>query len=308
MSGEKDYPIPNRLNALLVILVFSLLLSLLLLASLLPYWYSVPLGIVFSFVFLTNYALMHEGSHQMLQSNPFLNWMFGAITGSMFPASFTMMQVTHIVHHCGNRTDHEMFDCYYEGDNLIVKYAQWYSILLGLFWIIIPIGSVIIAFSHRILHTKPFKNSRSSSILFDDFSPGDLRKMKVEVLIAGVFYFCLFNFFGLEWIPTIILFACAAFNWSTRQYVTHAWSERDVINGAHNLKVSRIMKLILLNGNWDLVHHQNSHLPWIYLSEKKFHTRESIPFLSQYLSLWAGPRPATQGSPEVLAPNDPVLK
>jgi fatty acid desaturase len=57
-------PITSRLNATLVILVFFLALGLLWLGSHVPSWpYTLLVGVAFSYVLLTNYALLHEAEH-----------------------------------------------------------------------------------------------------------------------------------------------------------------------------------------------------------------------------------------------------
>ena len=74
--GVPDYgppppnmPIPNRLNLCLVALVFCGGVALLWLGSQVTVWYAVMLiGMAFSYLMLTNYALLHEASHGNLHS------------------------------------------------------------------------------------------------------------------------------------------------------------------------------------------------------------------------------------------------
>jgi hypothetical protein len=52
-----DFPIPNRLNLLLVAIVFPSALALLWLGSQAESWYAIlGIGVIFSYVLLTNYA------------------------------------------------------------------------------------------------------------------------------------------------------------------------------------------------------------------------------------------------------------
>ncbi|MDA1050913.1 MAG: fatty acid desaturase [Planctomycetota bacterium] len=109
-------PIPNLLNALLVVLVSIAAVGLLRLATLLDAWYAIfGIGIVFSYLMLSNYALLHEATHDNLNHSPDWNYWLGVITGILFLAPFSMIRVTHQGHHQRNRTDDEMFDLYYEG-------------------------------------------------------------------------------------------------------------------------------------------------------------------------------------------------
>src|SRR5439155_1096252 len=59
-----DMPIPDRLNRILVAIVFSCAVALLWLGSQVDTWYYVLLvGIAFSYLMLTDYALLHEAAH-----------------------------------------------------------------------------------------------------------------------------------------------------------------------------------------------------------------------------------------------------
>ena len=151
-TAPPDMPIPDRLNFFLVILVFSIALGLLWLASHVEnWWLVVGIGVVFSYLLLTNYALLHEASHGNLQSSSRRNYWLGVMAGFLFPMPFTMMRSTHQGHHDHNRTDVEMFDLYYPEDSRVVKYIRWYGILCGFFWPIVPVGAVIFSPAPRVI-------------------------------------------------------------------------------------------------------------------------------------------------------------
>jgi len=259
--------------------------------------WSLPLGIIMSFILLTNYALMHEGCHYNLHRDPRLNYWLGTLSSAFFPMSFTLLQVTHQVHHRCNRTDYEMFDYYYPRNSRWLKRAQWYSIMTGLYWPTIPIGCVIMAIVPQLTLSLPFKRAKSTQVLFDDFGPLEYRKIRVEVLLTILVWLSAFYVLSLDWRSVLIMYLCFGFNWSTRQYVTHAFTPRDVVNGALNLKVSRPMQLLLLNGHWDLVHHQQPDLPWTELSRHGKFSAAPVAFWPQYLRLWMGPKPYNKAGP-----------
>jgi fatty acid desaturase len=100
-------PIHARLNIALIAVVHLAAAALLWAGSRLGLVWSLPLGIVFSFLLLTNYALIHEGTHDNLHPDPRSNRWLGMLAGFLFPVPFSMIKVTHAVHHCCNRTDHE---------------------------------------------------------------------------------------------------------------------------------------------------------------------------------------------------------
>jgi fatty acid desaturase len=294
-------PIPNRLNVALVIIVFSTAVGLLWLASWVERWYAVvAVGAVFSYVLLTNYALLHEATHNNLHSSARLNYWLGLLTGLLFPVPFSLVHTTHQGHHLRNRTDYEMFDLYYPTDNRFLKYGQWYSILCGLFWPIVPLGAVLFAVCPAVLRTRVWRQARSSSYLVSDVRNVEVRAIRAEVVLIVTFYAGLFWLLDLHWWSTLVLYGCFAFNWSTRQYVGHAFTRRDVIEGAWNLRHNRLMTWVLLHGEWDLNHHRRPDVSWYYLPRLSPPDEPRPSYVRQYWRLWLGPRPATEPAPETL--------
>lgn len=296
--------IHGRLNAAIIACVYCVALLLLWAGSRVSLAWALPFGIAYSFILLTNYALMHEGAHGSLHENPRLNCVLGVISSVLFPASFSMIKVVHGVHHCCNRTDHEMFDQYYPNDNMFLKLGQWYGLLSGFMWPWIPVGMTILATFPGILRTAPFRKARTTAVLFDDFERNGINRIRIEVVAAFLFWAAIFWLLDLHWQNVLIFYACFAFNWSTRQYVTHAFTPRDVINGALNLRVSKPMSWLLLKGNWDLVHHQKPWLPWTALEAEGRNSVPPVSYWKQYFRMWLGPVPAREPSPERL-PNSP---
>ncbi|MCU7884357.1 MAG: fatty acid desaturase [Candidatus Thiodiazotropha sp. (ex Lucinoma annulata)] len=259
--------------------------------------------LLFAFLGLTNYALIHEGCHYNLNSKREVNDKLGTLVSWLFPVSFTFMEIAHQVHHRNNRTDGEMFDYYYPDDNRLIKYAQWYSILIGIYPPIIPLGSMLMAFASPVFHLKPWRVAKSSSIIFDQhyFSPPIISKIRKEVMLGIGFWLIAWWLFDLDSVTVLIFYGAFWVNWSTRQYVSHAFSPRDVMNGAWNLKVSKLMGWIFLNGQWDLVHHKYPELPWQRLPELGSSSTKPISYWKQYFRMWAGPRPNREPAPTAIA-------
>lgn len=294
-------PIPERLNLLLVTAVLAAAVGLLWLGSRAEAWYEIlTIGVLFSYVLLTNYALLHEATHDNLHSSRRWNYVLGVVTGLLFPVPFSMIHVTHQGHHLRNRTDHEMFDLYYPTDNLLLKYGQWYSILLGLFWPIIPLGAVLFSLCPAVLRTRAFRRARSSGYLLGDIRDAEVRAIRAETLLIAAFFAGLFWLLELRWQNTLVLYACFALNWSTRQYVGHAFSSRDVVEGAWNLRHCRLMSWLLLHGEWDLNHHRRPDVSWYYLPRLSSPSEPRPSYVRQYWRMWLGPRPAAEPAPESL--------
>jgi fatty acid desaturase len=300
-AAPTEMPIPDHLNLALVGLVTTSAVGLLWAGSHVGPWYGVAaIGVIFSYLLLTNYALLHEAAHNNLHSNPRINSLLGVVTGMLFPVPFSMIHTTHQGHHLRNRTDFEMFDLYYPTDNRLVRYVQWYGILCGFFWPIIPLGALLTAICPWLLRSKLFRRARSSSYLLGDIRRAEIRAIRWQVALTVGFFAALFWLFDLRWQNTLVLYLCFALNWSTRQYVGHAFTKRDVIEGAWNLRHNRVMGWILLNGQWDLNHHRRPDLSWYYLPQLSDPNEPQPSYVLQYWRLWLGPRPNTEAAPESL--------
>jgi fatty acid desaturase len=213
---------------------------------------------------------------------------------------FSMFRVTHQGHHLRNRTDLEMFDLYYPTDYRIVRWTQWYGILFGLFWPWVPIGALLFALCPRVLRARIFQTARSSNQLLGDIREREVRAIRLEVALTVAFFALLFWLLNLRWEAVLIMYACFSFNWSTRQYVGHAFSRRDVVEGAWNLRHFLWMSWVLLHGEWDLNHHRYPEVPWYYLPSLSGAGEDRLGYIRQYWRMWLGPRRTTEPAPESL--------
>jgi fatty acid desaturase len=296
-----DMPIPDRLNLCLVFLVFCAALALLWLSSAVTSWWALlAVGVAFSYLLLTNYALFHEAGHGNLHSHPLVNRLLGTLAGMLFPMPYSMFRVTHQGHHLRNRTDHEMFDLYYPTDNRVIRCVQWYGVLFGLFWPWVPIGALLFALCPGVLRTRIFRHARSSNYLLGDIRDLEVRSIRVEVVLTVAFFALAFWLLQLRWQTVLVLYACFSLNWSTRQYVGHAFSRRDVIEGAWNLRHNRLMSWVLLHGEYDLNHHRHPEVSWYYLPRLSAPDEPRVNYSWQYWRQWLGPRPNTEPAPESL--------
>jgi fatty acid desaturase len=307
-----DMPVPDRLNLSLVALVFCGGVALLWLGSQVTAWYAVVLvGVGFSYLMLTNYALLHEASHGNLHRSARVNYLLGVVTGLLFPIPFRLMRTTHQNHHHHNRTDQEMFDLYYPSDNRVLKWLQWYGLLCGLFWPLVPVGAVIFATCPGLLRRQVLEktNPARGVGIVANLERAGIRAMRLELLLIIAFFGALFWALGLKWQNTLILYACFSFNWSTRQYVGHAFSRRDIVEGAWNLRHFPWMSSLLLHGEWDLNHHRRPDVSWYYLPRLTPPGEPCMSYWRQYWRQWLGPRPCREAEPpqrlETAAVNKP---
>ncbi|MCA1482058.1 fatty acid desaturase, partial [Bradyrhizobium sp. NBAIM08] len=88
-----------------------------------------------------------------------------------------------------------------------------------------------------------------------------LRAAQLESILVIIFQLLLLWFINWDWFVWILFYLIHGFVWSSQNYVNHAFSPRDIINGAHNLKIPIWLNIIYLNFNIHLAHHQNPNIP-----------------------------------------------
>lgn len=295
-----DMPVPNVLNFTLVLLTAASAIALLSLGSWLESgWAIFGVGIVYSYLMLTNYALLHEATHDNLNTNANWNYWLGVTAGVFFLAPFSMIRVTHRGHHQRNRTDAEMFDLYYAQDSFFLKCCQWYGTLAGLFWPCIPVCAVLFALCPRTIGLQLFSGPPFGNANVKDITASDLRRIRFELVLTLAVFAGLYYLLNWHWLNVLILYACFSFNWSTRQYVGHAFTKRDIIEGALNLRHHWLMSIILLHGEWDLCHHRHPEVSWYYLPKMAPPDEPRPSYLVHYWRQWFGPRLATEPPPKV---------
>jgi fatty acid desaturase len=298
ISRPPGMPIPNRLNFGLLLLVFAAAAALLWLGSRATTWPIVfAIGVAFSYLLLSNYALLHEATHLNLHDNLTANYWLGVWAGILFPVPFTLIHLTHQGHHLRNRTDAEMFDLYYPTDNRLYKYWIWYGTLTGWFWPLVPIGAVLLAVLPYPLYKRLFTRPPWSNPSLETLTSVARWRIRFECLLIGTVWALLVALLDLRWSAVLVSYACFSFNWSTRQYVSHAFTTRHVIDGALNLKHNRVMEHILLNGQWDLNHHRHPDVSWYYLPQLSVPQESRPSYRGQYWRQWRGPCLTNEPSP-----------
>jgi fatty acid desaturase len=282
---REKYPIPNRINLIGLMVASASVIALLVLASSAirssQWWLFAVYVSLFGFINNTNFSFFHEAVHGILHSNRRLNEVLGIWAGAFFPTSFTLQQYFHLGHHCRNRTDAEMFDLYYPGDNLWVKRLVIYAMPTGFYWMSAVLANVLFLFLPWLLR---WNWLRSTSLMkhsgFDSMLAGipDTQRMLAKIRFQIVCWLAIqltliiiFQIHLAAWLACYWLFGMI---WGSLQYTDHAFSPRDIRHGAWNLKVDPITRWVFLNYHFHLVHHLYPSLPWIYLP--KFVTKDEI--------------------------------
>lgn len=291
--------VPGALNVTLAVAVMSLNAVLLYGASHADSWIGLlAAGVAFSYANNTVYSLLHECVHRKFHGRRQVNEWFGRILAAWFPTGFTFHRMCHLGHHRHNRTEVERFDYYTPDDNRFFKFVQWYGILTGLYWLMPPLGCVLVFFlpTRLLLRLVDSRGSKTAEHIGTDAILGGLAEasqaaMRLEILLTVAVQVALWRLLDLSFTGWLVCYAAFAVNWSALQYADHAWSELDVRDGAWNLRVSRSVQYVFLNYHHHLAHHQHPDVPWLHLGKFVDFDAPRPSFLSIYVSMWRGPRP-----------------
>jgi fatty acid desaturase len=292
MTNRKVYPIPTALNLVILALQVISFLGLLWATSFANHWWQIA-AIFVAFAILGNsiYSIIHEAEHGMLYPDRRINDLLGIIMAVFFPAPFHLIRQGHLGHHRRNRTDNEAFDHYFDGDRPWLKWLILYGILTGAYWILVVLSNVAVLIVPFLFKRRFFEFDRPSAAFMDALNPRYFWLIQVEAVIAIVFHATMIWAFEIPvWRYALVYFGFG-YSWSAMQYVHHFGTERDVLNGARNLRFFKWIDCVWLYHNWHLLHHQRPNIPWIYLPQLSAHQTSSREFLLwHYFRMWRGPR------------------
>lgn len=292
-------PIPNWTNLLLIIVSFAATCVLLFLGSHAIWSWTVIYGAILAVVMVCTYSLIHEAVHGILHSNERVNTFLGRFLCLIFVSPFTFLKHCHLRHHKKNRTDEEMWDLYYEHESAAKKYGTLYGMMLGLGYFSLWLSVILFAIWPRLIHTKFFLDKKELAGFIRGSDRRDkVLKSRLESLVVISFQVSLFYFLNLDPVRWLVMYSMVGFVWSSQNYVNHAFSPRDIIQGAHNLAVPGWLKYVYLNFNLHLAHHQDPKVPWIHLPKYVKDGPPRITFLRNYIRLWKGPQITREPAPE----------
>lgn len=299
MYHNRDISIPANLNLFLALSSITLLTFLLYTtAHTDSWWVKLACIALFAYTGNTTFSLLHEAVHSNFHYNRKVNYIFGNITAAMFPTAYSFQKRCHLNHHRNNRTQYELFEMYDDRDNKLVKNITLYGVLTGIYWFIPFLGSVWLLVNPESLLSSRFSGKNNyevgrmggASMLrsFENLSPREIMRMRLEVVFTICVQISLFYFLRLDFVSYILCYFAFGFTWSALQYADHAYSVRDIRNGAWNLKVHPITKAFFLNYHDHLAHHQHPNVPWIHLPKFVDPRVEKPEFLAIYLKMWKG--------------------
>jgi fatty acid desaturase len=292
--------ISTKLNALIQITASAASLFCLWLASHSELWtIKILCAVTFSFTNNTIFSLLHECVHRCYSKTRKVNEFAGILAAAFFPTALVYQRTCHLGHHLRNRTDHEMFDMYYPHDSKILKFTQYYAILTGFYWLSLPFGCLmymISPWSYNIF--KYMAKSTNAGMMLPFLTHPQKNRIRLEILFTFCFQVAIFFLLDLHFTSWLLCYWIFGMNWGGLQYADHAWSERDIRNGAWNLSVPSWMKNVFLNYHFHKVHHQHPQLPWTALPAYADANEVRPSFIKIYLEMWKGPRPVNAPRPK----------
>jgi fatty acid desaturase len=130
-----------------------------------------------------------------------------------------------------------------------------------------------------------------------DIAAEPISRVWPQTMFTFLLQLVLWYALGLDAVSWLVCYWAFGLNWSSLQYTDHAWSVRDVREGAWNLRFWPITQAIFLNYNLHLAHHRDPDIPWTQLPARVRPEDPNPSFWSIYGSLWGGARPAPAPAP-----------
>lgn len=261
-------------------------------------WYKLLGALLFAHVGNTIFSLLHEAVHSVFHYKKEINYYFGITFAALFPTAFTFQKRCHLNHHRNNRTKFETFEMYDDQDNYLIKTATIYGVLIGIYYFVPFLGSLWL-----LVHPKSLLNSSftgkdnyevgrmgGASMLrsFDNLSSKEMLRMRLEVVYTIIVQFCILYFLHITISTWLLCFLSFGIFWSSLQYADHAYSVRNIRNGAWNLQVNPITRIFFLNYHHHLSHHQHPNVSWFHLDKFIDKNAASPTFWAIYLRMWKG--------------------
>jgi fatty acid desaturase len=286
--------IPGTLNAALVGVAGVACCGALWVASHGSPWAVLAAMVAFSFLNNTMFSLLHESVHGIAHEDRRVNELLGRLAAAFFPTSLSLQRVFHLAHHARNRTVDEQFDYIRPFDRPWLKRAQWYCILTGLYWVFVPLGGIAYLVAPGVFRwagTSGAGAQTGAASMFAHVSEAPRTTIRLELLFTIAVQLAMFFALDLTVRGWLLCYAAFAVNWSSLQYTDHAFSRLDVRDGAWNLRVNALTRLLFLNYHHHLAHHRHPHVPWLHLGRFVDPAEERPSFWSIYWKMWRGPRP-----------------
>ena len=306
--NNKRYPIPGRLNLLLTSAQMLAAFAILTAASNTTNFYLFAgLAICFAFTMQMGFCLAHEAVHSKLHRNRRLNLGMGIFLFSLFPGSFHFFEVAHLLHHRRNRSNDELEDYVLPGENPWFKRIMYFLLISGLFWLLLPLSSIIVAMTpgKRISLPRPDDGAgafRRFAQFLTEVLPGRVRR---DLLVTALVWILAFPALHLHFFSVAVCYAAFGFSWASQQYIYHVRTPRHAVLGAYDLKLWKPLELLYLHFNYHLTHHLAEWIPWNHLPSIAAE-EPTRGYVSTYVKLWRAPEELEEAWPAQYQKSGPL--
>jgi len=258
------------------------------------WWCALVLAPLWGIVMNAVYSLIHEAEHNLFHPDPRVNDTAGVVLALLFPAPFHLLRQGHLGHHVRNRSDDEAFDLYFPEDSRLWKFVQLYGILIGLYWAVVTLSSVVALVRPSLLRPDRVRFDRPTAALLESLNPRYEPWIRLEALAIVLVHGAGLWLLAVPLTHYLIVLYGFGLSWSGFQYVHHFGTVRDVRRGARNLKTWPVLDAIWLNHNYHLNHHAHPTVPWIGVPALPAGPDgEPQSLVRAYLRMWRGPRLTT---------------
>jgi fatty acid desaturase len=218
------------------------------------------------------WALIHEAIHDLFNSSARVNSAAGRLLAIFFGAPFHVLRLTHLSHHKFNRSPLEKGTEIYDPKKISrvkASFGYFFYILCGLY--LLEVFSTLFFFlpsgifrrvRRRLVDSGNTQEQWLAKKFMDDRIVRAIRTDGLAIcLIFGLSAYC----YGEHWRLLVVGVAARMFLISFMDNVYHYGTRLHATVSGHNLRLPRILSMLVLNFNLHRVHHRNPTVPWTQL-------------------------------------------
>jgi fatty acid desaturase len=233
----------------------------------------------------------------------------GIFLFSLFPGSFHFFEVAHLLHHRRNRSNDELEDYVLPGENPWFKRIMYFLLISGLFWLLLPVSSIMVAMIPRSRIRLPQPEDGAGSFrkfaqFLTEVRPGRVRR---DLLVTAIVWGIAFPVLHLHFSSIAICYAAFGFSWASQQYIYHVRTPRHAVLGAYDLKLWKPLELLYLHFNYHLTHHLAEWIPWNHLPSIAAQ-QPTRGYAGTYVKLWRAPERLEKAWPAQYQKSGPLPK
>jgi fatty acid desaturase len=272
MKNVSTLPIPARTNLWLVGGIVAL--HILLLAGL-PFllaqsWWWALLIPATAWANATQWALIHEAIHKLLNPDIDTNERLGRLLSVLMGTSLHLLRFGHLMHHQLNRDWHSEW---VKEKNLSARIGYYFHLLFGLYGEEVLTSSLLAVLpretSLRLARRTAFKRFPEMTAGGERFFyiRGNIRPLRQDMAMVALLYGAAFWHFGAYWPALLGFIATRALVVSFLDNIYHYATPADNSKTGKELELSDFFSHAVLHGNYHETHHLNPNVPWTSLPQ-----------------------------------------